>query len=192
MSSTIDREFLWGVSTSAFQIEGQIENDITDWEKLGRFRTGGEDPLYQRAADHWQRWEQDFGLLKSLGVNSYRFSVEWARIEPERGKFDAAALDQYSRMLDRLLELGITPMLTLHHFTHPTWFHHETPWHSPESVDAFTEFSRRVIERLGVRVPLFITINEPMVWLLAGYLDAKFPPGERDVHRLADALHNML
>ncbi|MBK7090175.1 MAG: family 1 glycosylhydrolase [bacterium] len=184
--------FLWGVSTSAFQIEGQINNDITVWESLGYFRNNGEDPIYNRAADHWNRWESDFVLLKELNLNSYRFSVEWARIEPERGKFDQSALDQYVRMVDRLLELGIQPMLTLHHFTHPTWFHEATPWHSPESVEAFARFTAKVVESLGDRVNLYVTINEPMVWLLAGYLDAKFPPGKRDVHLLADSLYNML
>ncbi len=192
MIQSTRRPFLWGVSTSAFQIEGHVKNDITDWESLGRFRTKTEDPIYNQGADHWNRWEDDFALLKELQINSYRFSVEWARIEPQRGRFDQSALDQYSRMVDRLLELGIKPMLTLHHFTHPTWFHEQTPWHSPASVEAFARFTEKVVDRIGDRVPLFVTINEPMVWLLAGYLDAKFPPGHRDVHLLADALYNML
>ncbi len=184
--------FMWGVSTSAFQIEGDIENDIINWERLGRFQNGNGSPKYGRCTEHWQRWQQDFQLLKELNVNSYRFSVEWARIEPTRGKFDQSALDQYSRMVDRLLELEITPMLTLHHFTHPEWFHRESPWHSDASVTAFAAFAEEVVRRLGDRVSKYITINEPMVWLLAGYLDAKFPPGEKNVRHLADALHNML
>ena len=192
MIRNTDNEFLWGVSTSAFQIEGGIENDITDWERRGRFENGKENPVYGSSTEHWQRWQADFELLRELNVNSYRFSVEWARIEPERGKFDSSALDQYSRMVDRLLELGITPMLTLHHFTHPSWFHAQTPWHHKESVEAFTEYTAKVADTLGDRVSKYITINEPMVWLLAGYLDAKFPPGEKNVRHLADALYNML
>lgn len=192
MTNTGSDRFLWGVGTSAFQIEGQIDNDITQWERQGRFRQGVFDPTVGDATDHWRRWEGDFELLKRLGVNSYRFSIEWARLEPEPGRFDETAFDQYSRMIDRLLEYDITPMLTLHHFTHPTWFHGSCPWHKPESIDAFRRFVAKVSARLLDRVPLVVTINEPLVWLLAAYADAKFPPGLKDLNLMMQALYNML
>ncbi|MBK7142987.1 MAG: glycoside hydrolase family 1 protein [bacterium] len=184
--------FLWGAASSAFQIEGGIENDMTAWEQAGRFRTASLDPRVGIAVDHWNRWRDDFGLLKSLGLNSYRFSVEWARLEPEPGRFNEAAFDQYSRMIDHLLELGISPMLTLHHFTHPAWFHEYSPWHSVTSQDTFVRFAERVCTRLLDRVSHVVTFNEPLVWLLAGYGDAKFPPGERDLRKLMHGLRNML
>jgi beta-glucosidase len=185
--------FLWGVATSAYQIEGGISNDHSRFAPNSRiskksmveFDAG-------RATDHWSRWEADFQFLKNLGVNSYRFSIEWARLEPEKGRFDTSAFDQYGIMIDRLLELGITPMLTLHHFTHPTWFHQQTPWHSSDSVSAFCDFVREVERRLLDRVPYVITFNEPLVWLLAAYGDAKFPPAERNLTRMMDSLCNML
>jgi beta-glucosidase len=185
-------KFLWGVATSAFQMEGHTRNDMTDWENAGRFRSNGKDPRIGVACNHWNRWQEDFQLLKELGVNSYRFSLEWSRIEPEPGRFDQSALDQYDRMIDRLLELGITPMLTLHHFTHPTWFHNQTPWHKSESVLRFVYFCRMATKRLLDRVPYIVTINEPLVWTLAGYGVGKFPPGEKNMGRVMKALHNML
>ena len=192
MSADISKTFLWGVATSAFQIEGGIENDMTRWEQQGRFNRDGKDPRVGSAVDHWNRWEDDFRLMRTLGVNSYRFSIEWARLEPEPGRFDQAALDRYSRMIDRLLDYGITPMLTLHHFTHPAWFHERSPWHSERAIESFLRYVEKVAPRLLDRVPLVVTLNEPLVWLLAGYADARFPPGCRDWDLLMKALHNML
>lgn len=117
-----NQKFLWGVATSAFQIEGHLQNDMTEWERSGLFNFDGKHPVSGIAADHWSRWEEDFKLLKNLNVNAYRFSMDWGRIEPRPNRFDEQALSQYDRMVDRLLELQIVPMLTLHHFTHPTWF----------------------------------------------------------------------
>ncbi|MBD3401896.1 family 1 glycosylhydrolase [candidate division GN15 bacterium] len=192
MTQPFPNNFLWGVATSAFQIEGRIENDMTDWERQGRFRTEQYDPVAGDTADHWRRWEDDFELLKQLGVNSYRFSVEWARIEPTPGQFNQRALDQYSRMIDRLLEKGITPMLTLHHFTHPTWFHERSPWHRSDAPESFMPFVQVVTEKLLDRVPLVVTINEPLVWLLAAYGEGKFPPGYKDLQLMMVALQRML
>jgi len=185
-------DFLWGVSTSAFQIEGDTINDMTEWEGSGGFHQNGKNPLYKNAARHWKMWEDDYRLLKELSVNAYRFSMEWGRIQPEPGKYSRKALDQYSRMVDRLLELQITPMLTLHHFTHPVWFHKKTPWHTPESIGSFLQFAEKLVKRFADRISLFITFNEPLVWALAAYGDAKFPPGEKNLARVMDALFNML
>jgi len=185
-------KFLWGTATSAFQIEGGIKNDMTDWEDAGRFRTNGKNPLVGDAVDHWRRWERDFDLLREIGVNSYRFSVEWARIEPEPGRYDIKAVDQYSRMIDRLLEYNIVPMVTLHHFTHPSWFHERSPWIDSRSVESFVRFTEFLAPRFMDRVPFVVTFNEPLVWLLAGYGYGKFPPGENDPKRIMAALYNML
>ena len=191
-SREASESFLWGVATSAFQIEGYVRNDMTDWEAQGRFRKNGKDPRYEHAVGHWQKWREDFDLLKQLHVNAYRFSVEWARIQPERNRFDEQALDQYERMVDRLLELDIVPMLTLHHFTHPCWFHDKTPWHEPQSVEAFLVYVDKVLRRLGDRIRFYITINEPVVWVLAAYGDAQFPPGYKNFDYIMRALHHLL
>ena len=91
--------FLWGAATSAFQVEGHIDNDMTGWERAGRFRQDGRDPRIGDAVDHWHRWREDFQLLADLGLNAYRFSIEWSRIEPQPGQFDDAAIEQGESLL---------------------------------------------------------------------------------------------
>lgn len=145
-----------------------------------------------RAANHWDLWREDVRLLTELGVNSYRFSIEWSRIEPEPGKFDYTAMGRYLQLIDALLENDITPVVTLHHFTHPKWFHSLNPWHNPESVRSFVRFAETVTENILPRVPIVVTFNEPLVWLLAAYGDAKFPPGLTNLGQLMQGLHNML
>lgn len=192
MAKNNGNKFSWGVATSAHQIEGSLQNDMTDWEARGRFEQSGNSPLVGRATDHWQRWEEDFKLLKELGVNSYRFSIEWARIEPDPGHINYDAIEQYRRMIDRLLEYGISPMVTLHHFSNPTWLHQHSPWHRPEASDAFAKYVHIIAPKLLKNVPLVVTFNEPMVWLLAAYADGKFPPGFSDFRILSGALYTML
>ena len=184
--------FLWGVASSAFQYEGQIRNDMTEWEAAGRFRQDGHDPRYESACNHWERWEEDFDRLRELGVNAYRFSMEWSRLQPERGRFDQAAMDRYESQVDRLLEHGIEPMLTLHHFTHPAWFHRDTPWHTPEALEAFDEFTSAVLRRVGDRIRWYVTFNEPLAWAVAAYGDGRFPPGERDLGRMMQVVGRIL
>lgn len=185
-------DFFWGLASSAFQTEGFIKNDMTEWEAKGFFRKDGKNPRYQNGSAHWKHWHQDFELLKEIGVNAYRFSVEWARIEQKYNQFDEAALDQYERMVDKLLELQIEPFLTLHHFSHPVWFHERTPWTSVTSRDVFCRYLNILYKRLGDRIRYWITFNEPLVWVLAAYGDAKFPPGKQSFDEMIKALINIL
>ncbi len=184
--------FYWGLASSAFQTEGYIQNDMTEWEALGGFRQDGKNPIYRHGAAHWQRWQQDFKLLQKIGVNAYRFSMEWARIQPEFDCFDHKALDQYERMLDRLLGLKIEPFLTLHHFTHPAWFHAQTPWVSDKAQETFCRYADVLLERFGDRINYWITFNEPLVWALAAYGDAKFPPGKNNLNDMMLVVKNIL
>ncbi len=182
MTEPTNGQFLWGVATSAYQIEGGIQNDH-NCETRSRLLMQRHSQVLEAgiAADHWNRWNADFDLLPQLGVNSYRFSIEWARLEPEPGRYDEAAFAAYRSMIDSLLARGITPMVTLHHFTHPAWFHKLSPWHEDSSIERFQAFVEEVSRRLLKRVPYVITFNEPLVWLLAGYGDAKFPPFQRNL-----------
>ncbi len=186
------KRFYWGVASSAFQSEGFVENDMTDWEARGGFRQDGKNPLYQNGAAHWEHWREDYRLLKKSGVTAYRFSIEWARIEPERGQYDLQALDQYERMLDTLLEMNIEPFLTLHHFTHPLWFHSQTPWTSERAQQAFCRFADILLARFAHKIRFWITFNEPLVWALAAYGDAKFPPGKNNLAEMMLVLLNIL
>ncbi|MGW0552513.1 glycoside hydrolase family 1 protein [Streptomyces altiplanensis] len=151
--------FLMGAATSAHQIEGN--NVSSDWwaveNRSGSFvaeRSGD-------AADSFHRWPQDMDLLSELGFNSYRFSMEWARIEPERGRISRSALEHYRAMVRGALERGLTPVVTLHHFTSPWWFSRLGGWASPESADLFASYASVAAEVLGAGVRHVATINEP-------------------------------
>ncbi|MHC1736667.1 MAG: glycoside hydrolase family 1 protein [Ignavibacteriaceae bacterium] len=183
--------FLWGSSTSAFQIEGDINNDFTSWERGGNFSTGSYQN-YNNGINHWEMWREDFDLLKEMGHNAYRFSIEWSRIQPFPGVYLEEPLRQYEEMIDYLLSLGIEPLLTLHHFTHPEWFHEYSPWDKIESVTAFTNFARKIIERFSGKVRYWISFNEPVVWALGAYGDAKFPPGIKDLTKMMRVIENIL
>jgi beta-glucosidase len=187
---TFPQDFTFGVATSAYQVEGGIENDWAAWERAGKLK----EPHMRcgRAVDHWNRYEEDYGLALDAGAAAFRVSLEWARIEPERGRFDGAALEGYRERLLRMKARGLRPVVTLHHFTHPTWFHRETPWHLPASVEAFRAYVRACAPLLKGLEALVISLNEPMVVLLGGYLQGLLPPGLADGPKTMAALENMV
>lgn len=183
--------FLWGVATSAHQIEGYNENsDWWCWEhqegKIAKGETSGP------ATDHWNRLEEDVQLLKDLKVQMYRFSIEWAKLEPQQGQFDLEVIAHYKKEIQLLLQAGITPMLTLHHFTHPQWFMDLGAWENPKSPQLFLNFVRAVYEHLGEDLKWIITFNEPMVFLTVGWGAGLFPPGKTDTQVLLRAIHSVL
>jgi beta-glucosidase len=167
--------FLWGAATSAHQVEGQNRN--TDWwrsEQAGLVPEQSGD-----AADHWNRYPGDILLMHELGLNMYRFSVEWARIEPRPGQFDQSALDHYRRLIDTLLGCGIEPLVTLHHFTNPLWLADRGGWHAPDVVGRFADYADRVARQLCDVARWWITVNEPSVAGSMGYIDGGWPPHRR-------------
>src|ERR1700754_2740220 len=138
------RPRLWGVAVSHFQVEG---DDPCDWSAWPR----ASEPC-GAAVGSWARYEEDALLAKRAGANAFRFSVSWSRVEPCRGELDDAALARYRRLVDRLVELDLEPVVTLFHYTHPLWFHEKTPWTSTASVLAFGRFAGRVAAALGDKV----------------------------------------
>ncbi len=186
---TFPADFTFGVATSAYQVEGGIENDWAEWERAGKLK---QPHVCGRAVDHWARYEEDYGLALEVGASAFRISLEWARIEPERGKVDGAVLEAYRERLLRMKARGLRPVVTLHHFTHPTWFHQQTPWHRPESVEAFRAYARACAPLLAGLDALVLSLNEPMVLLLGGYFQALLPPGIADGALAMKALENMV
>jgi beta-glucosidase len=169
-------EFLWGAATSSHQIEGHNENnDWALWEARGMVEGGVRSG---KATDHLSRFREDIGLAAELGLNSYRFSVEWSRLEPEEGRWSAEAFDWYSELIGECERHRIVPMLTLHHFTSPAWFAAQGGFTSAKAPEYFLKLVEKVVGRFGERVPLWCTLNEPMVLSVGSYLGRLMPPGE--------------
>lgn len=183
-----DRPRLWGTAISHYQVEGNDPCDWSDWEALGRTR--GE--ACGSAVDSWTRYEEDALLARAAGANAFRFSISWSRVEPRRGEFDESALLRYRRLVDHLLAIGLEPVVTLFHYTHPRWFHERTPWTTTASVVEFGKFAGRVAQYLGDRVRLWVILNEPLVFLLAGYYDGQIPPGAREPRSLERVFDHLL
>ena len=172
---TFPEGFRWGTATAAHQVEGgNWNNDWWEWEHTPS--SGCVEPSGD-ACDHYHRYPDDLRLLAGLGFNSYRFSVEWSRIEPEDGEFSRAALDHYRRMCASCREHGLDTTVTLHHFTTPRWVARMGGWIEPATADLFTRFADRVAEHLGDIATRFCTFNEPNMVATIGYLAGRFPPG---------------
>jgi len=185
--------FLWGASTAAHQIEGGNIN--SDWwqREWGHLPGPAIAEPSGDAADSYHRFPQDMALLAQAGLAAYRFSIEWARIEPERGWVSRAAIDHYRRMVDTARENGLEPVITLHHFTNPVWFAREGGWLTDASIDAFRRYVEAALPVLE-DVSLVCTINEPnMVSVLAdpevAFPSIGLPPGVPDVTDRLIAAH---
>ncbi|MFE2105850.1 glycoside hydrolase family 1 protein [Kitasatospora sp. NPDC059463] len=164
--------FLWGASTSAHQTEGGNTN--SDWWPMER-SAGAGGHLQERsgdACDSYHRWREDMDLLAGLGFTDYRFSIEWARIEPEPGVFSRAALAHYRRMVEGARERGLRPMVTLHHFTSPRWFADRGGWSAPDSGELFARYAEAAAPVYADGVDHVCTVNEPnMIAVMAPLLD---------------------
>jgi beta-glucosidase len=175
--------FTWSTATAAHQIEGGNWNN--DWWRWEHTPGSGVAEPSGDACDSWNRWDEDADLVASLGLGAYRFSVEWARIEPEAGLWSVAALDHYRRQCEGLRARGIEPVVTLHHFTTPRWLADRGGWESAEVVELFGRYAELVATHLGDVVSRFCTINEPNIVTSIGYGHGAFPPGVRDWGRAA-------
>ena len=175
------RGFLWGTATAAHQVEGNnTNNNWWAWEQeAGRIAQGHKSGL---ACDWWSgRWREDFDRAVEGGQNAHRLSIEWSRVQPEPGRWDEDALDRYRQMLRGLHERGLTPMVTLHHFTDPLWLSEQGGWENPLVVGYFEAYTRRVVEALREYATLWVTINEPNVLIAFAYLLGLWPPGKKSV-----------
>ncbi len=178
--------FLWGTASAAHQVEGDNRN--CDWwefeQQPGRIANGDSSAV---ANDNYHRYREDFALLRELNQNAHRLSVEWSRIEPSPGEFDAHQIRHYRDVLGELREQGIQPMVTLHHFTSPRWFASKGGWSAKDSAHAFLPFVHRVVDQLGDLVGLWCTINEPNLYAANAWITGEFPPGRKGhkAHELA-------
>ena len=169
-------DFLWGAATAGHQVEGDNRNsDWWAWEQRP------DSPIAEPSGatcEHLTRYPEDVALLAGAGLNTYRYSVEWSRIEPSEGNFDDEALTHYRRMTQTVVDAGVTPMVTLNHFTVPQWFAERGGWMSRDAAVVFGRYCERVVRAIGDLVPWWCTINEPGNVAVGGYLGALgWPPG---------------
>lgn len=176
--------FLWGVATAAHQIDGNNVN--SDYWLLEHIASTGFPEPSGDACDSWERWPEDVALARGMGLNAYRFSVEWARVEPEPGVFSAAVLDHYRRQCAACHEAGITPVVTYHHFTSPRWIAARGGWENPDTADRYARYCERVTRALGDQIEWACTINEPNAQVTS-YVVANGKPFAREAEIRADA-----
>ncbi|MCR4427339.1 MAG: glycoside hydrolase family 1 protein [Firmicutes bacterium] len=181
--------FLWGAATAGHQIEGN--NTASDWWawEPGKIQDGSTSGL---ACDSWNRWEEDFDLMRSMGLNAYRMGIEWSRVEPRPGEWDDAAFDRYEQMMKGLESRGIAVCLTLYHWVLPKWVADMGGWENPATVDRFAAFCGQVVARLGQYPALWCTLNEPMVYVLFSYITGHFPPEKRSLRAARIVLRHLL
>jgi beta-glucosidase len=174
--------FTWGVATSAYQIEGAVGEDgrgESVWDTFcrrpGAVRDGASGDI---AADHYHRWLEDIDLMADLGISAYRYSIAWPRVQPTgKGPANRAGLDFYDRLTDALLAAGITPMPTLFHWDLPQPLEDEGGWLSRDTALRFADYAGLAGERLADRIPLWITLNEPVIVTTHGYGTGVHAPG---------------
>ena len=173
--------FIWGTATSAYQIEGGSSN--TDWWRFERTPGTPAVETCDEACDSWHRYEEDLDLIVDFGLDAFRLSIEWARVEPQRGVISQAAIDHYRDVLTACRIRGIITVVTLHHFTLPLWVADGGGLEHPEIIDLMTEYARVIGRELGDLIDIACTINEPNIVALMGYLMSMFPPQVSDWER---------
>ena len=177
--------FLWGCATSAYQIEGSPLADGAGpsiWQRFvhtpGKIADGDTGDV---ACDHYRRYQSDVDLMHQIGLKAYRFSIGWSRVLPQgTGRVNAAGLDFYERLVDRLLSKGIEPMVTLFHWDLPEALDNRGGWLNRDSAAWFAEYAAVMFRKLDDRVKLWATLNEPWVVTDGGYLHGPLAPGHRN------------
>jgi len=180
------KDFYWGAATSSYQVEGNNVNaDWWPWEKkVGRENSGA-------ACRHYELYQQDFDLIKSLNHNAHRLSIEWSRIEPKEGEFSQEALQHYIDVIAALRSRNIEPMVTLHHFTNPIWLSAKGGWADQGCIKYFLRYCDFVVRALGPQVHFWFTINEPTIYLSHAFLWGMWPPQARSFLK-TKAVHDHL
>ena len=188
--------FLWGAATSAYQVEGATDADgrgpsiwDTQCSIAGRIANGDSGAI---TADHYSRWREDVALMQQLGLQGYRFSIAWPRIQPTgMGPVNQAGLDFYSRLVDGLLGAGIDPLVTLYHWDMPQALEDRGGWPTRDTSYRFADYAAIVFEALHDRVALWATLNEPWCSAFLGYVDATHAPGRKDPREGVRAVHHL-
>ena len=181
--------FLLGAASAATQIEGGDQNNNWyDWYRRGYIKDGADPSI---ATDHYARWREDLDLMKDMGIQCYRMGVEWSRVEPEDGVFDEAAIAHYREELQALLDRGIRPLLTLHHFNNPLWLEERGGFANRDNITCYLLYVRKMVESVGDLVSEYITINEPNVYAYSSYFQGIWPPGRKSLLDMSRVMTNL-
>lgn len=189
--------FIWGTATSAYQIEGAVTEDgkgESIWDRFshtpGNVLNGDTGDV---ACDHYHRYPEDIRLMQDLGLPAYRFSIAWPRIFPAgKGQVNEAGVDFYQRLVEGLLDAGITPFITLYHWDLPQALQDEGGWANRDTASYFAEYAGLMARRLGDRVTYWITHNEPGIVAFLGHYIGEHAPGRRDLEMAVQVSHNLL
>ena len=205
--------FLWGAATSAHQVEGNNHNQWTEWElknskiksqnaKLKKWPDfileGYPNPLQEenyisgRACGHYNRYEEDFDIAKSLGHNAHRFSIEWSRIEPEEGKFNEKEIEHYRDVIRALRARNLEPFVTLWHWTMPVWFARKGGFEKNGNIKYFVRFCEYVTKEFKDDVTFWITLNEPEIYTTSSYLKGVWPPQKKNLISYLLVIKNLI
>lgn len=191
------QDFIWGAATAAFQVEGAYDEDGKSESIWDRFcKIPGKIENYANgnvACDHYHKLDEDIEIMKELGLQTYRFSINWCRVIPQGiGEINQKGLDFYERLVDKLIEAGIKPCVTLYHWDLPQVLQDNGGFANREIVRSFKDYAKAVFERLGNKVERFITFNEPWVICMLGYGVGMHAPGIMDFSTSLTAAHNLL
>jgi len=209
---TFPKHFLWGASTAAHQVEGgnhnqwtvwELENakakaaqadyhlhDYPTWDKIKAEAKKPENYVSGALADHYNRYKEDFDFIEKMHMNSYRFSVEWSRIEPTEGVWNSEAIAHYKTYLEELRRRKIEPVVTLLHFTLPVWFAQKGGFEKRANVKYFVRFAEKIMSELGNSVRFIITINEPEVYGFESYYLQNWPPNQSSLWKVWRVANN--
>ncbi|PKL76389.1 MAG: hypothetical protein CVV27_10540, partial [Candidatus Melainabacteria bacterium HGW-Melainabacteria-1] len=173
--------FMWGTATAAYQVEGGISNN---WSAAG-VDAG-------QAINHYQRYDEDYAQAQTMGNNAWRMSIEWARIEPEPGRYDMQAVAHYRKMLQALRRRGLEPMVTLFHFTQPIWFEQKGGFSKEENIQDFVRFASFAAAQFKDEVSWWCTLNEPVVHAFKSYDQGAWPPFAKDRNLALRVIRNLI
>ena len=194
---TFPADFVWGVATSSFQIEGAAQADgkgPSIWDSFCQVPGAIADASNGLVAcEHYDRWQADVDLIASLGVNAYRFSVSWPRVQPlGQGAFNEAGLNFYAQLVDALIAKGIAPYVTLNHWDLPQALQDQGGWANRDTVQHFVNYASEIFKRLGNRVAAYTTHNEPWVIAVLGHESGIFAPGLKSRATTMQVSHHLL
>ncbi len=200
--SLFPKDFLWGASTSSYQVEGGNRNQWSEWEmanadklasnakktmdwlpnwdEIEQDATKPSNYMAGKGVDHYHKYEEDFEIVKKLHLNAFRFGIEWSRLEPKEGEWDEKEVEHYRIYIRSLKAKGITPVLNIRHWTHPIWFEKKGAWLKKENNKYFLRFVQKIADEYVNELEYVLTVNEPNVYTSMSFLIGRWPPQNKN------------